>query len=343
METTSEELISDQDISDYEPQSRNEQFLKDCLTGTQSTIVPETRFESLLQSLNKTIQESGGSSGSANSIFMLGSYMTSTDTISQNGYDALKNGIKNNTINLVDYNGVKLPLFFSDGEEFIFSSTINSTLFADSTVTYTITVKKDLVVETNVSEISIPTKLSELTNDSGFTTHQDISEKQDALVSGTNIKTINGESILGSGDLTIEGESSGSGVQTIYIKNCDSTGAVAASGTLSSDQLSILQNSIIFSSSYASELGGNNPTNLMFNYNIIFSIYAGAVATTLYNFDLSNAQIYFSSWSMTSSKNSITMYKIYSKTQLLKFTINIGTGEWTIAFENLGGSYDVSV
>ena len=32
-----------------------------------------------------------------------------------------------------------------------------------------------------------------------------ISEKQDALVSGTNIKTINGESILGSGDIVIEG------------------------------------------------------------------------------------------------------------------------------------------
>lgn len=35
--------------------------------------------------------------------------------------------------------------------------------------------------------------------------HQDISGKQDTLVSGTNIKTINGESILGDGDITIEG------------------------------------------------------------------------------------------------------------------------------------------
>ena len=36
-----------------------------------------------------------------------------------------------------------------------------------------------------------------------ITSHQDISGKQDKLVSGTNIKTINGESILGSGDITI--------------------------------------------------------------------------------------------------------------------------------------------
>lgn len=38
-----------------------------------------------------------------------------------------------------------------------------------------------------------------------LTSHQDISGKQDKLVSGTNIKTINGNSILGSGDLTISG------------------------------------------------------------------------------------------------------------------------------------------
>ena len=45
-----------------------------------------------------------------------------------------------------------------------------------------------------------------------ITSHQDISGKQDKLVSGTNIKTINGTSILGSGDITISGgSSSGSG------------------------------------------------------------------------------------------------------------------------------------
>lgn len=38
-----------------------------------------------------------------------------------------------------------------------------------------------------------------------ITSHQDISGKQDKLVSGQNIKTINGEDILGSGDITIKG------------------------------------------------------------------------------------------------------------------------------------------
>lgn len=47
-----------------------------------------------------------------------------------------------------------------------------------------------------------------------ITSHQDISGKQDKLVSGTNIKTINGASILGSGNITIEG---GGGTSQFYI------------------------------------------------------------------------------------------------------------------------------
>lgn len=49
----------------------------------------------------------------------------------------------------------------------------------------------------------IPTLTSELTNDSWFITSSALSTKQDTLVSGTNIKTINGTSILWSGDIVI--------------------------------------------------------------------------------------------------------------------------------------------
>jgi len=42
-------------------------------------------------------------------------------------------------------------------------------------------------------------------------------DKQDTLVSGTNIKTVNGESILGEGDITISGGSSSS---DIYYLDC---------------------------------------------------------------------------------------------------------------------------
>ena len=48
----------------------------------------------------------------------------------------------------------------------------------------------------------------------------DISGKQDTLVSGENIKTINGESILGSGNIVIEGGSgSGEGIGTLNVAN----------------------------------------------------------------------------------------------------------------------------
>lgn len=42
-------------------------------------------------------------------------------------------------------------------------------------------------------------------------------KKQDTLVSGTNIKTFNGESILGSGDITIEGDSGSNGNKVVVL------------------------------------------------------------------------------------------------------------------------------
>jgi hypothetical protein len=41
------------------------------------------------------------------------------------------------------------------------------------------------------------------------------SSKQDKLISGTNIKTINGESLLGTGNITIEND--GSSSDNMYI------------------------------------------------------------------------------------------------------------------------------
>ena len=55
------------------------------------------------------------------------------------------------------------------------------------------------------TDFFIPTKTSELTNDSGFITQAALAAKQDTLVSGTNIKTINNESLLGSGNINVSG------------------------------------------------------------------------------------------------------------------------------------------
>ena len=66
----------------------------------------------------------------------------------------------------------------------------------------------------------IPTKVSQLSNDKNYQTAEDVNlateglatkaevnSKQDTLVSGTNIKTINGNSLLGSGNIEIQGGS----------------------------------------------------------------------------------------------------------------------------------------
>ena len=76
-------------------------------------------------------------------------------------------------------------------------------------------------IEQSITNLSntMPTKVSDLDNDSGYITNaaltdlatkEEVSAKQDTLVSGTNIKTINGNSILGAGNIEIQGGGGGS-------------------------------------------------------------------------------------------------------------------------------------
>lgn len=88
------------------------------------------------------------------------------------------------------------------------------------------------VVTNNIANVEVPTKTSELQNDSGFITNEtdptvpsyiknitqaninSWNNKQDLLVSGTNIKTINSTSLLGSGNINLSGDNyiAGSGI-----------------------------------------------------------------------------------------------------------------------------------
>ena len=76
------------------------------------------------------------------------------------------------------------------------------------------------VSTTYATKAEVPTKTSQLTNDSQYQTKANLdtalatkadksslASKQDKLVSGTNIKTINDQSILGSGNISIESTS----------------------------------------------------------------------------------------------------------------------------------------
>lgn len=82
--------------------------------------------------------------------------------------------------------------------------------------TSTLTLEGSSAIDLDVSGTKITVKGSSLTAASGGTAVSAVTtgekytwnNKQDALVSGTNIKTINGNSLLGSGDLTVGGGSS---------------------------------------------------------------------------------------------------------------------------------------
>lgn len=93
----------------------------------------------------------------------------------------------------------------------------------------------------------IPTKVSAFENDKGYLTqHQDLSgyatvvalnSKQDRLISGTNIKTINGKSLVGSGNITIEGGGSDSSITKLTKSEYD---ALAGNDALDETKLYVV-------------------------------------------------------------------------------------------------------
>lgn len=66
-----------------------------------------------------------------------------------------------------------------------------------------------------VSKLTFPTTQNQVLGK----VNEIIDDKQDNLVSGTNIKTINGNSLLGSGDITISGGGSYTAGDGINITN----------------------------------------------------------------------------------------------------------------------------
>ena len=97
-----------------------------------------------------------------------------------------------------------------------------------------------IVADLNSSGDKIEIRLDNSIQESITNAISDISKlktgKQDNLVSGTNIKSINGTSLLGSGDITIESGGGASGVQL-------SSPSTATNGTITQGQLTTLQES----------------------------------------------------------------------------------------------------
>jgi hypothetical protein len=106
------------------------------------------------------------------------------------------------------------------------------------------------VLDGTIGKVTVPTNTSDLTNDSGFITTEtdpvfgasaaknitasNISTwngKQDALVSGTNIKTVNNTSLLGSGNVAVqETLVSGTNIKTINNNSLLGSGNIVIQG-----------------------------------------------------------------------------------------------------------------
>ena len=90
------------------------------------------------------------------------------------------------------------------------TSTLNSDYYNKNTVNNLLDSKADT---SDLSQVAISGDYNELNNKpdlSQYATKEEVNAKQDTLISGSNIKTINNQSLLGSGNIDIQGGGSGS-------------------------------------------------------------------------------------------------------------------------------------
>lgn len=90
------------------------------------------------------------------------------------------------------------------------TSTLNSDYYNKNTVNNLLDAKANT---SDLSQVAISGDYNELTNKpdlSQYATKEEVNSKQDTLISGENIKTINNQSLLGSGNIDIQGGGSGS-------------------------------------------------------------------------------------------------------------------------------------
>lgn len=103
------------------------------------------------------------------------------------------------TTTLTDY--VETTTLTSTLTDYVTTSTLTSTLTDYVETTTLATVATTGAYSDLTGTPTIPSKTSDLTNDSGFITSSALSSYQPLLVSGTNIKTINNTSVLGNGNI----------------------------------------------------------------------------------------------------------------------------------------------
>jgi hypothetical protein len=170
-----------------------------------------------------------------------------------------------------------------------------------------------------------------------ITAHQDISGKQDNLVSGTNIKTINGESILGDGDLSIQSAN----IVTLDIGSLPTQNSSVAVN-FTEDQLQILRLEDTVIKITFNHLGKPHVCTMFHTIPGVTHVYSG-VAYTVKNsavYDTNKRYIY-GQFGHTSNTITFTIGDIIITESDVK-TINgqslIGSGDITISGGSSSGS-----
>lgn len=114
---------------------------------------------------------------------------------------------------------------------------------------------------------------------------QDISGKQDVLVSGTNIKTINNESILGSGNITIEGGGdveSVNGQTGVVVLDAEDVGAIYGVEDIATPQTADGTVTITLESGDTFTLDLNHQHPQYVKYELVNALPASPESDTLY-------------------------------------------------------------
>lgn len=153
---------------------------------------------------------------------------------------------------------------------------------------------------------TIPTTTSELANNSGFLTqHQDISGKQNKLVSGRNIKTINNNSILGSGNIDI-------------VSTVDSS--------LSSGSTNPVQNNVIYAAFAAKSDTGHTHDDRYYTETEIDEKLAGINTDRTVEIINSNTANYTAGYAVTTKSIELSANKFYIVGRMQGLTITLPEG-----------------
>jgi len=158
-----------------------------------------------------------------------------------------------------------------------------------------------------------------------------LSGKQATLLSGTNIKTINGNSLLGSGDLTISGGGGSSGIHSILKGGGSLFGGVETSNLISSANLSSYTcqpNQM----TYFPYVPNNDFTSTTLSFNVTSATAGAKCKLYIYSHDGINGPS-----SRLYESTEIDLSTTGSKTISTTFSFTKGTVYWFGIFSNIFG------